>query len=262
MQRLAGKVAVVTGAARGQGEEIARLFVKEGAAVLVTDVLDDLGEAVAESLGEKAHYCHLDVTNEDDWRNAISVCESTFSHATVLINNAGIGVAPHGTMKTTVEEHRRVMAINEEGVWLGMRAVAKGMVAAGGGSIVNTSSIDGLHGVAGMTSYVASKFAVTGMTRAVAAEWGPSGIRVNSVHPGMIFTPMMENAPAIVVERIEAIVAAQPIPRMGTPRDIAYLMVYLASDESSFVTGAQFVIDGGHLAAPFRDLSTLGDLGL
>lgn len=262
MTRLGGKVAIVTGAARGQGAAIAQRFVEEGAKVVLGDVLDDIGEPLARSLGEHARYRHLDVTDQDEWREIVSFCIDIFGAPSILINNAGIGLAPHPTMNTSLEEHRRVMAINEEGVWLGMRAVAPAMAAMGGGSIVNTSSIDGLHGVAGMTSYSASKFAVTGITRAVAAEWGPSGIRVNSVHPGMIHTPMLEMAPKHVRDRIDSMVSAQPIRRLGTPLDIAHLMVYLASDESSFVTGAQFVIDGGHLAAPPRDLDALGPLGL
>jgi 3alpha(or 20beta)-hydroxysteroid dehydrogenase len=251
--RLAGKVALITGAARGQGEAEARLFVSEGATVAVTDVLDMDGEAVAQSLGDAAIYRHLDVTIEDDWRTAIAALDAVWGRLDVLVNNAGIAVPPAPIERQSVDDHRRIIDTNLHGVFLGIRAAAPMMSRQRSGSIINVSSIDGLVGVAGMTSYAASKFAVTGMTRSAALELGPRGVRVNSVHPGIIETPLVQEAPPEVMERLRRVLDRQALPRMGTASEVAYLALYLASDESSYCTGAQFVIDGGHLAGPYRE---------
>jgi 3alpha(or 20beta)-hydroxysteroid dehydrogenase len=251
--RLAGKVALITGAASGQGAAEARLFAAEGARVVVAD-LDATGATeVADTIGDAALAVALDVRAEAAWTDAVARTESELGRVDVLVNNAGIGVPPRRIELEDPDEHRRVIDVNLHGVYLGMRAVTPTMSRQGAGSIVNISSIDGLVGVAGMTSYAASKFAVTGMTRTAALELGPRGIRVNSIHPGVIRTPLVDQAPPEVLARLQVVLDRQPIPRMGTPEEVAYLALYLASDESSYCTGAQFVIDGGHLAGPWRE---------
>jgi 3alpha(or 20beta)-hydroxysteroid dehydrogenase len=250
--RLPGKVALITGAARGQGAAEARRFVAEGAKVAITDLLDEQGAALAEELGELAFYRHLDVTSEDDWTAAVAETVDRFGRLDVLVNNAGIGAV--GTLdELPLEMHRKITNINFHGVYLGMRAVKAAMIASGGGAIVNISSIDGLVGVLGMTSYAGSKFAVTGMTRSAAIELGPHGIRVNSIHPGVINSPMVEDASAEVRAKLKRLMDKQPIQRMGEPHEIANLALFLASDESAYITGTGVVIDGGHLAGPFRE---------
>jgi 3alpha(or 20beta)-hydroxysteroid dehydrogenase len=251
--RLQGKVALVTGAARGQGEAEARLFVAEGARVVLADVLDAEGEAVAAGLGGAAMYRHLDVAASDEWATAVAHVEATWGRLDVLVNNAGTASPPTRIEAEDPGDHRRVMGTNLDGVYLGMRAVVPIMTRQRSGSIINISSIDGLVGVAGMTTYSATKFAVTGMTRSAALELGHRGIRVNSVHPGVIETPLVQRAPRAVLDRLQRVLHHQPIPRMGTPQEVAYLVLYLASDESSYCTGAQFVIDGGHIAGPYRE---------
>ena len=249
--RLDSKVALITGGASGQGEAEAKLFAAEGAEVVITDIAD--GSAVASALGDRAVFVSLDVTAAEQWGDAVGLAVARFGRLDILINNAGIGFPPRPLEDEDPEHHRRLIDTNLNGVYLGMRAVLAQMTAQRSGSIVNISSIDGLAGVAGMTSYAATKFAVTGMTRSVALEVGRRGIRVNSIHPGVISSPMVANAPAEIRARLQTILDRQPIPRMGTPEEVAYLALYLASDESSYCTGAQFVIDGGHLAGPFRD---------
>jgi len=251
--RLDGKVALITGAARGQGAAEAELFVAEGARVAVTDVLDPEGRAVAAALGDAALYRHLDVTVEADWRAAVERVTAAWGRLDVLVNNAGIGVPPRGIEHEDPADHRRVVDVNLEGVYLGMRAVVPVMARQASGSIVNVSSIDGIVGVAGMTTYAATKFAVTGMTRTAALELGRRGIRVNSVHPGVIETPLVQRAPREVLDRLQQVLDRQAIPRMGTAKEVAHLVLFLASDESSYCTGGQFVVDGGHTAGPYRD---------
>jgi 3alpha(or 20beta)-hydroxysteroid dehydrogenase len=249
--RLDNKVALITGAASGQGEAEAKLFAAEGARVAVTDITD--GTAVASALGDRAIFVSLDVADAEQWGHAVELTVERFGRLDILINNAGIGFPPRPLEDEDPEHHRRLIDTNLNGVYLGMRAVITQMSAQRSGSIVNISSIDGLAGVAGMTSYAATKFAVTGMTKSVALEVGGRGIRVNSIHPGVISSPMVANTSAEIQARLKTILDRQPIPRMGTPEEVAYLALYLASDESSYCTGAQFVIDGGHLAGPFRD---------
>ena len=198
-------------------------------------------------------YARLDVTSPADWATAVTLAEERFGKLDILVNNAGIGIPPRPLLDTADADHDRTMDVNLNGVRHGIRAAVPALRRAGGGSIVNISSIDGLVGVAGMSSYTASKFAVTGLTRSAALEFGRDGIRVNSVHPGVIHSPMVDQAPAHVRERLDGYLDRQPLPRMGTPEEVAYLVLFLASDESSYCTGAEFVIDGGHLAGPWRE---------
>jgi 3alpha(or 20beta)-hydroxysteroid dehydrogenase len=250
MGRLEGKVALVTGAARGQGEAEARSFVEEGACVVLGDVLDDAGRKVADSLGAAALYLHHDVASEESWANAVATTLRVFERLDVLVNNAGIlQVAP--IERIALEDYMRVVRVNQAGCLLGMRAVIPAMRKAGGGSIINVSSTCGIEGSAGLVAYVATKFAIVGMTKTAALELGALGIRVNAILPGGIDTPMgrgdMEG-----FERIdtEAVYAALPLGRIGRPEEVAKLAVFLASDESSYCTGSQFVIDGGMTAGP------------
>ena len=244
MGRLDGKVALITGAARGQGAAAARRFVAEGARVIVTDVLDDEGKALAEELGDAAHFRHLDVSQEDEWAALIGASEPI----TVLVNNAGI-LHFARLVDTTLADYERVIRVNQIGTFLGMRAVVPGMIAAGGGSIVNTSSIEGLASAPLLVAYTASKFAIRGMTKAAAMELGDKGIRVNSVHPGMIETQMLPTALGGISVDLTRLGKKLPLRRVGQAEEIANLIVFLASDESSYCTGSEFVADGGATAS-------------
>lgn len=241
--RLSGKAAIVTGAARGQGEAISRLFVQHGAGVLMGDILDDALGRAAESIGAGAVPVHLDVTSESDWHAAVERCTSEFGGIDVLINNAGV-VAVGSVDSTAVEEYRRVVEVNQVGCFLGMKAVVPAMRRRGGGSIVNTSSVAGLQGGRGVLAYTASKWAVRGMTRAAAAELGGDGIRVNSIHPGTIDTPMINGPEFASVDRA-AHAASLPARRIGTAEDVAWMALFLASAESAYCTGGEFIVDGG-----------------
>jgi 3alpha(or 20beta)-hydroxysteroid dehydrogenase len=240
MGELAGKVALVTGAARGQGAAEARVFAQSGASVLLTDVLDELGEKTAEAIG--CEYAHLDVASESEWELLVQDTISRYGRLDILMNNAGV-YKPAQLLKTSTEMWNQTVAINQTGVFLGMRTVAGAMIAAGnGGSIINTSSIAGLEGGFGATAYGATKWAVTGMTRTAAKELGRYNIRVNSIHPGVIVTDMIEG---IITGNEEKIASHQPIRRLGTPEDIAQMALFLASDRSSYCTGQAFTVDGG-----------------
>jgi 3alpha(or 20beta)-hydroxysteroid dehydrogenase len=249
--RLEGKVALISGAARGQGASHARHFVAEGARVVLGDVLDDLGAEVAAELGNAAAYVHLDVSDENDWRKAVDTATSTFGQLNVLVNNAGIlRTAP--LADTTVEDYMTVVTVNQVGCFLVMRSVIGAMKAAGGGSIINTSSVAGLQGVQGVIAYVASKYAIRGMTKAAAMELGHSGIRVNAVYPGSIDTPMVSGEEFAGVDQ-DALYAALPIPRIGQPEDVSHLMVFLASDEAAYCAGGEYTVDGGLMCGPMMD---------
>jgi 3alpha(or 20beta)-hydroxysteroid dehydrogenase len=251
MGRLDGKVALITGGARGMGKAHARHFVAEGARVVIGDVLDERGEYVAGKLGaDRCRYVHHDVTSEDEWAAAVAATIDAFGRVDILVNNAG--VLTHATIAdTTLAEFRRVLDINLVGCFLGVRAVIEPMTAAGGGSIVNVSSIEGFAGAAGLSAYSASKFGIRGVTRAAAQELGKFGIRVNSVHPGGVMTRMvMESAQAFSsVDPVEFI-NNMPIPRFAEPVEISRLVAFLASDDASYSTGAEFVADGGILSGP------------
>jgi 3alpha(or 20beta)-hydroxysteroid dehydrogenase len=251
MGRLDGKVAIISGAARGQGAWEAERFVAEGASVVVADVLDDLAAEVADRLGEGALAVHLDVTDEAQWVAAVEGCVERFGAPSVLVNNAGI-LQFNQLVNTAAEDFRRVVDVNLTGTFLGMKVVAPAMAAGGGGSIVNISSTGGLVGLPAVGAYVASKWAVTGLTKAAAIELGPSNIRVNSVHPGSVETPMVM-FDGMTREDFAPYYDRLPIKRLGTVEDVASMVVFLASDESSYSTGSEFVVDGGQ---------TAGDLGL
>jgi len=240
MGRLSGKVALITGAARGQGKAEATRFVEEGARVLVADVLGAEARDVADSLGEAATDVTLDVASESSWAAAIDEAHTQFGGLDVLVNNAGVlHFAPIAS--TSLEDYRRVIDVNQVGVFLGMRAAAERV--RDGGSIVNVSSIDGLVGMPGLVAYCASKFAVRGMTKVAALEFAPRGIRVNSIHPGIIDTPMIDRPEVQAV--LGSILTGVPLRRAADPNEVAELVVYLASDASSYSTGAEFVVDGG-----------------
>jgi len=249
MGRLDGKVVLITGAARGQGAEEARLFVGEGAKVMLSDVLDDDGEIVAKELGEQAAYSHHDVTRESEWAAVVAATRSQFGRIDVLVNNAGV-FRIIGMTATTLDEYMRIITINQVGTFLGMKAVAETMIDQREGSIINISSIAGLTGSAGTMAYTASKFAVRGMTKVAAVELAPFGVRVNSVHPGLIDTVMLRDAFALESqENVDAVQAAVPNGRLATALDVARMVLYLASDDSAYSTGAEFVVDGGMTAA-------------
>lgn len=247
--RLAGKVALITGAARGIGERAAERFAQEGAAVVVSDLDAAAVAVVAERIGNAALPLALNVTRSDQWAGAVEQILARWGRLDVLVANAGL--AGYGPIETAdLEEHRRIVDVNINGVFYGMQAVVPAMRASGGGSIINMSSIDGMVGVAGFTSYVGTKFAVRGMSRAAALELGQHGIRVNSLHPGVIDTPLVR--PGLATGKVQAMIARQPIARIGTTDDVANLLIFLASEESSFCTGGEYVIDGGQLAGPVR----------
>jgi 3alpha(or 20beta)-hydroxysteroid dehydrogenase len=247
--RLTAKTALITGGSNGLGAAMARCFATEGARVIVTDVEDEAGQRLVAELGDAATYLHHDVTSEPDWASVVGATEKL----DVLVNNAGAWSASMPIEECSYADHRRVIATNLDGCWLGMRAALPLMKAGGGGSIVNISSMGGLAGIAGMSSYVASKWAVVGLTRTVALEAGRSGIRVNAIHPGFIKTRAHNDSPPEVTARFERYLERQPIPHMGEPEDIAQLALFLASDESKFSTGSSFAADGGHLAGPYRE---------
>lgn len=245
--RLHGKVALVTGAARGQGEAVVRAFVAEGARVLAGDIADDGGKALAEELGDAVRFRHLDVGSEEDWAAAVAEAVDAFGHLDVLVNNAGV-LHFSALTDTTLADFERVIRVNQTGTFLGMRAVVPAMRAAGGGSIVNTSSIEGVSAAPTLVAYTASKFAIRGMTKVAALELGEFGIRVNSVHPGMIDTLMVQDAAGGIEMDLEWIGRKLALRRVGKPAEIAALVLFLAGDESSYCTGAEFVADGGATA--------------
>ncbi len=250
MGRLDGKVVLISGGARGQGAVEARMMAQEGARVIIGDVLDELGRQVEAELTEAGldvTYVHLDVTSEEDWSAAVSAAISAYGRLDTLVNNAGILIRK-GIEDTTVEDWDRIMDVNAKGVFLGTRAAIPAMREAGGGSIINISSTAGLVGSPeGSPSYTATKGAVRLLTKSTAIQYAQEGIRCNSVHPGPIDTEMIRGVLS-APDQWEARMRRLPLKRIGAAEDIAYGVIYLASDESSFVTGAELVIDGGTTA--------------
>jgi 3alpha(or 20beta)-hydroxysteroid dehydrogenase len=236
MDRVAEKVALISGGARGMGASHARLLTAEGARVVIGDILDDEGAALAAELGTSARYVHLDVTKPSDWAAAAAIAVEQFGKLNVLVNNAGI--INYGPLKTfDLTKWQQILDVNVTGTLLGIQAVIDPMTAAGGGSIVNISSIEGLRGAAWVHGYVTSKWAVRGLTKSAALELAPNNIRVNSIHPGFIRTAMTEKLPHDVLNI--------PLGRPGEPQDVSAFVLFLASDESSYATAAEFVVDGG-----------------
>lgn len=246
--RLAGRVALVTGGAHGLGQAIVRAFVAEGARVVVADLDDAAGLALAAELGEATRFEHLDVGSEQQWAEVVDRTVAAFGGLHIGVNNAGIVV--HGSLAdTTLEMYERSVRVNQVGTFLGLRTMAEPMKAGGGGSLVNISSIRGIQGASGLMAYTATKFAIRGMTKVAALELGEFGIRVNSIHPGAVATRLIGDA---APEDVDAHFAHQPIGRIARPAEIAALALFLASDESSYSTGAEFIADGGISAGERR----------
>jgi 3alpha(or 20beta)-hydroxysteroid dehydrogenase len=235
--RVTGKVALISGGARGMGASHAQALVSEGARVVIGDILDDDGHAVAEKLGEAAYFVHLDVADPDQWDRAVDASVNRFGRLDALVNNAGI--VKLGSLRgSSVSDWQRVLDVNLTGAYLGMRAAIEPMIAGGGGSIVNISSVEGLAGSARLHSYVAAKFGLRGITKSAAVELAEHNIRVNSIHPGLVHTPMSKGV-------TEEFMTPIPMRRGASPEEVSTFVVFLVSDESAYATGAEFVVDGG-----------------
>ena len=248
--RLEGKVALISGGARGMGAAEAKLFAREGASVVIADVLEEEGRQVEAQIGEaggQAMFLRLDVTSESDWGDAVAAAVSQFGKLDILVNNAGVSGGRGLLEDTTVEAWDRVMDINAKGVFLGTKAAIPEMRRAGGGSIINISSVYGLVGSGGSSAYHASKGAVRLLTKSTAIQYAGEGIRANSIHPGIIATPMTEFTRSNP-ELLQRWMTDTPLGRQGEPNDVAYGALFLVSDESSFMTGSELVIDGGFTA--------------
>jgi 3alpha(or 20beta)-hydroxysteroid dehydrogenase len=242
--KLSGKVAIVTGGSRGQGASHVRAMVREGAKVALTDVRVELGEALAAELGDRAMFIQHDVSKPQDWDRVVAATEAAFGPINILVNNAGI-VFLKELQEMTFEEYERVIAVNQTSVFLGMKAVLASMRRAAGGSIINISSAAANKGIRGNLAYTAAKAAIGGMGRVAALELTADNIRVNTVLPGIIRTPMVDEPDA---DRVAAMIAGIPVKRLGSPAEVSNLIVYLASDDSSYSTGSEFIVDGGILA--------------
>ncbi|MFB7246004.1 short-chain dehydrogenase [Streptomyces populi] len=253
MGKLDGRVVLITGAARGQGEQEARLFAAEGARVVVADVLDDQGEELAKEIG--AAYVHLDVSREEDWAAAVASAKAAYGRIDGLVNNAGI-LRFNALVDTPLAEFLQIVQVNQVGVFLGIKTLAPEIAEAGGGTIVNTASFTGLTGMAYVGAYAATKHAIVGLTRVAALELAEKGIRVNAVCPGAVDTAMSNPAqlsPGQDAEEASRALDAfyaklVPLGRIGRPEDVARLALFLTGEDSSYITGQPFVIDGGWLA--------------
>lgn len=239
MKKLDGKLAIITGGAAGMGAEHARLFIRHGAKVVLTDIDQDKGASLAEELGDHALFIQHDVSKEEDWEKVVKQAEKKFGPIHILVNNAGI--SPILSLESSLDEYLNVVKINQVSVFLGMKYVLPSMKKVKTASIINISSINGLQ--AGALGYTDTKFAVRGMTKAAAKQLAPHNIRVNSVHPGAINTPMVRESANS--EKIEAIAQTIPLGRMAEPNEVSQLVLFLASDDSSYSTGSEFIVDGG-----------------
>lgn len=245
MGKLDGKIAIVTGASGGIGGATAQKFVEEGARVVLTDVNASAGQELANKLGSDAFFIKHDVTKAAEWSRVVSDTERQFGPVTVLVNNAGISQSGVPLLECSDDDYRRIIDVDQFSIFLGMKAVLPAMVKAGQGSIVNISSVMGLVGIAGSIAYVAAKFAVTGMTKVAALEFGGAGIRVNSVHPGLTNTPMVAVQDAAMQALLRDFAESRPLGRLAEAREMADMIAFLASEESSYCTGAAFSADGG-----------------
>lgn len=251
MGKLTGKTAIITGGAQGMGAATARLFVEEGARVVIGDVQDDKGQALADALGTDCRFVHLDVTVEADWAHAVATAE-TLGPLNVLVNNAGILIFK-SLVDTSVDDYMRVVSINQLGAFIGIRSVIEPMKRAGAGSIINISSIDGFQAKNSLSAYASTKWALRGLTKASAIELGPYNIRVNTVHPGGINTDMGSGG-ADTDDAMNVFYKNHPLPRVGQPQEVARMSAFLASDESSYSTGSEFLVDGGWNAGMRLDI--------
>ena len=250
MTRLAGKVAIISGAAQGMGAATARLFAAEGAKVILGDILEDQGRAVAAEIGDTAFFCRLDVRNEEDWAAAVKTAVDRFGKLDILVNNAAIthfGAAE----ELRKEDAERVLGINVIGTMMGVKHAVPALEANGRGVIVNISSVDGLRGCNGLIAYTASKWAVRGMTKALAYEFGPRGIRVVSIHPGGVNTTM-GNPSGETGEELNRHYRRVPLQRIGEPEEIARTTLFVCSDEASYISGAEIAVDGGWTAGHYE----------
>lgn len=255
MGRLDGKVALITGGARGQGAAEARLFAAEGARVLLGDVLDDEGAAVADAIGDAAVYRHLDVTSDADWTAAVADVHDQWGALHVLVSNAAMFTRARRIVDMPAEEFEQVIAVNQTGVYRSLHHCVPLIRESGGGAITLVSSVNGLQGSPGAAAYTASKFAVRGLAKVAALELGPDHIRVNSLHPGAVDTYMI--SPQVFGADVRGNIGATlPLGRVGTPEEIAEVVCFLSSDAASYCTGAEFVVDGGMTAGPFRSTAT------
>jgi 3alpha(or 20beta)-hydroxysteroid dehydrogenase len=246
VKRLEGKIAIVTGAAQGMGAAHAAKLAEHGARVLLTDVLDGEGQRQADALGSAARFAHLDVTSPGDWQTVLGIVTDALGPPNVLVNNAGVhSVTKDPITQLSSEEFKQTIDVNLYGTFLGLKIVGGAMVShRQGGSIINVSSVGGLHGATGGAAYISSKWAVRGLSKTAAVEFGAAGVRVNTIFPGLIDTPMIADVLPEITKR-----GYGALGRIGQPEEIAALVVYLASDESSFSTGAEFVADGGRTAS-------------
>ncbi len=250
MQRLAGKTAIITGGANGMGEATVRLFVEQGAKVVIGDIAEGPGQALAQELGPATVFCRMDVTSESDWAEAVSAAEA-MGPLNVLVNNAAV-LHMASIVDTSAEDYMRVVRVNQLSAFLGIRAVIDPMKAAGGGSIINVSSVDGLHSAPGLSAYSSTKWALRGLTRTAAIELGQYGIRCNTVHPGGIYTEMGGKGLISEEDINKSMYKDFPIPRVGQPEEVANVTLFLATDEASYSTGSEFVADGGWFAGMRR----------